>query len=338
MSDPHVPTISVVLATFNGAAFLERQLDSLAAQTRLPLELVVSDDGSTDGTRKLIQRFQRQAPFPVVAHFNARARGFRENFLLAARSARGRWIAFCDQDDIWHPRKLEVCAVHMAIPGITQIAHQADLIDAQGRRIGGFDQGIARTGVKRQLAYDLWGTFWGFSVLFDRRILEVAATDGRFVDYIDERHLIAHDRWVCFLARTLGHTVEIAEPLVQYRQHGDNLFGHAHAKPAHRSVADVRRENAVYLLATRQMRDIVERFPAGIEKDFPFFDRDHALRVFDRAACQLRGRERIYDSGSATALLRCMTMMLRGDYRNAQDRSVRWRSFAKDLGISLKGA
>lgn len=334
MSTP-IPTISIVLATFNGEIFLDKQLASLACQTLLPLELVVSDDASTDGTKEIVRKFQRHAPFPVVINSNDPGRGYRENFLSATRLARGQWISFCDQDDVWHPKKLAICSTYMSIPGITQIVHQADLIDQNDRNIGFFDQGIRHTGVKKQLAYDLWSTFWGFSLLFDRRILNVLDFKLRFVDYIDPRHLVAHDRWVFFLAQTLGHTIEIAEGLTQYRQHDNNLFGIAHPHSRSKSISDIQRENAIYLLVTNQMRDIIARLPVGIEKEFPLFDRDHALTICDRAIHQLRGRNKIYDSNSTKAILECLAMMYRGDYRNAQDRSFRWRSFAKDLKISL---
>jgi glycosyltransferase involved in cell wall biosynthesis len=331
-------TISIVLATFNGEAFLEKQLASLANQTRSPLELVVSDDASSDATPEIIRDFQRRAPFPVIVQRNDHARGYRENFLSATQLARGRWISFCDQDGVWHPKKLEVCSTCMSIPGITQITHQVELIDRHGRDLGHFDQGIRRTGAKPQLAYDLWSTFWGLSMLVDRRVLQFVDFDRRFVDYIDSRHLVAHDRWAFFMAQTLGHTVEIAEKLATYRQHGNKRLGNQGPKARPGSVQEVRKENALHLTATLQMRDIVARLPVGIEKEFPLFDRDHALETCDRAVRQLLGRARIYDSQSTKAILECLGMMLRGDYRNAQDRSVRWRSFAKDLRISLKGA
>lgn len=335
MSIP-TPTISIVLATFNGEEFLEKQLASLAGQTHLPLELIVSDDASTDGTRKIIREFQQHAPFKVLVNLNAVCKGFRENFLSATRLARGRWISFCDQDDVWHPKKLDVCSTYMSIPGVTQIVHQGDLIDRNDRRIGAFDQRIRSTGVKKQLAYDLWGTFWGFSLLFDRRILRYVDFNRRFVDYIDPRHLIAHDRWVVFLAQTLGHTVEIAERLVEYRQHENNLFGKPQPRRHPESVDAVQNENRVYLLVTQQMRDIVAQLPSGIEKEFPLFDRDRALMICEWAIHQLRSRERIYDSHSTKAVFECLALMLRGGYRHTRDHSVRWRSFAKDLSVSVK--
>src|SRR5512146_482570 len=98
------------MATFNGAAFLEQQLETLSAQTRAPCELVVSDDGSTDDTIAILERFARTALFEVQIVPNTGARGFAGNFLHAASLCRGSLVAWCDQDDVWSPVKLERCA------------------------------------------------------------------------------------------------------------------------------------------------------------------------------------------------------------------------------------
>ena len=68
---PHSESISIVLCTFNGARYLPAQLASYLNQDRLPDELVIGDDGSTDETESLIQEFARTAPFPVRFHRNA---------------------------------------------------------------------------------------------------------------------------------------------------------------------------------------------------------------------------------------------------------------------------
>ena len=103
------PRISIAMATYNGSKYLREQLDSLAAQTLPPCELVVTDDGSTDDTLGILDRFRRRAPFPVHLHRNEQRLGYRDNFLKAAQLCSGELIAFCDQDDVWMPDKLLSC-------------------------------------------------------------------------------------------------------------------------------------------------------------------------------------------------------------------------------------
>ena len=70
-------SVSVAMATFNGARYIRRQLDSPAAQSELPAELVVTDDGSTDGTLDVVEDFARAAPFPVSIRKNPTGLGYR---------------------------------------------------------------------------------------------------------------------------------------------------------------------------------------------------------------------------------------------------------------------
>ena len=104
----HLPgsKVSVVLCTYNGSIYLQKQLKSIAEQTLKPVELVVSDDASTDSTVELIKRFAKESPFPVRLYQNQRNTGVVANYSRAAALCDGDYVALCDQDDIWLPEKL----------------------------------------------------------------------------------------------------------------------------------------------------------------------------------------------------------------------------------------
>ena len=105
---PDSPTISVVIPTYNSGPNLKLTLDSVFAQTFPPTEIIVVDDGSTDGTVD----FARSYGSKVTVHCQAnRGQGAARN--LAMRMARGEWIALVDHDDLWEPRKLEVQAEYI---------------------------------------------------------------------------------------------------------------------------------------------------------------------------------------------------------------------------------
>src|ERR1700739_4682208 len=99
--------ISVAMCTCNGARYLEEQLESIALQSRLPYELIVCDDQSTDDTLAILKRFQAEATFAVKVVRNSQRLGSTRNFDQAIGLARGELIALCDQDDRWGTQKLE---------------------------------------------------------------------------------------------------------------------------------------------------------------------------------------------------------------------------------------
>ena len=111
---PRTETVSVVMATFNGAEFLDEQLESLVTQTQLPDELVVVDDASTDGTQEILRSFARRAPFPVQIVEQPYHVGTSPNFEEGIVRSSGDLVAIADQDDRWRPDKIAVMANRMA--------------------------------------------------------------------------------------------------------------------------------------------------------------------------------------------------------------------------------
>jgi glycosyltransferase involved in cell wall biosynthesis len=322
--------ISIVLATYNGSKYLAEQLESICAQTLLPAELVICDDNSSDATLQIVTEFCANAPFPVTFHRNPTALGFRDNFIGAYQLATGDWIAFCDQDDVWHPEKLEKVAAHTEGTRVTMMVHQASLIDETGRNIGSFNQGITTTKQRGTLQYNAWGTFWGFSIVVRRDVLDLVSPAHRFVDFIDPRHLIAHDRWACFLAQTLGETVEIAEPLVGYRQHASNVYG-VPGKRDQPARGNFLAEQLPYIAATKSMLNIIELFPNDVEERFPAFDCMKANAFYRAALLHQQHRGLVFSKSRISSFFICLRGVITGRYRAVHDGSMQWRSLAKDL-------
>jgi glycosyltransferase involved in cell wall biosynthesis len=99
-------TVTAILPVFNGRAFLREAVQSVLAQTLPPVELIVVDDGSTDGSLEELAKIA-DAPFPIrVLRQENRGQSAARN--LAAQQAEGEYLAFLDQDDRWYPRHLEL--------------------------------------------------------------------------------------------------------------------------------------------------------------------------------------------------------------------------------------
>jgi glycosyltransferase involved in cell wall biosynthesis len=101
-------SVAILLCTKDGAAFIDEQLRSLADQTHSKWILIASDDGSTDTTRDVLERFAGSVPQKVVIR-EGPGRGSCANFLWLAidRSIKADYFAYSDQDDVWYPDKLE---------------------------------------------------------------------------------------------------------------------------------------------------------------------------------------------------------------------------------------
>jgi len=99
--------ISIALAVYNGSTYIKEQLDSIASQTVLPDQIVISDDCSKDDTVRICERFKADTTLNIEILRNAENVGYSQNFERAISICTGDIIFFCDQDDVWKKIKIE---------------------------------------------------------------------------------------------------------------------------------------------------------------------------------------------------------------------------------------
>jgi glycosyltransferase involved in cell wall biosynthesis len=217
------------MATFNGGPYLAQQLADLAEQSLLPAELVVCDDGSTDDTLVILERFAASAPFLVSVHRNSDRLGYRANFIKCASLCRSDLIAFCDQDDRWAPEKIKTMAACFADPEVLLAFHDALIVDEAEQPLGRLvcPRPIGRS---PRLSGSPWAFALGFTQVFRRWLCDCDRWWELSADPNQDQERMAHDQWFFFLASALGTIVNVDAPLVRYRQHGANVFGWAKGK------------------------------------------------------------------------------------------------------------
>ena len=125
-----MPTVSVVVPTYNRAELLQRSIKSILAQTVLPLEIIVVDDGSTDHTPNVCAGFGES-----IRYVRQENQGLAMARNAGIRASRGDWIAFCDSDDLWRPRKLELQLAVLDSTGARWSVTDFGVIGPQGDRL-----------------------------------------------------------------------------------------------------------------------------------------------------------------------------------------------------------
>jgi glycosyltransferase involved in cell wall biosynthesis len=211
-------TISVVMATYQGERYLAEQLHSLVDQTRPPDELVVSDDGSTDGTWSILSDFADHAPFPVRLYRADEPGGWVENFFSALRRAEGSLVAPADQDDVWLPEKLERMGRQFSEPDVQLVVCGSLSTDEELQPI----DPKRRTGiVSRALLAGPLLCPPGNCLLARGDLLKKLPSVDRPLSLSGPTQ--AHDEWLLFAARCFGRVVALREALVLYRRHGETV-------------------------------------------------------------------------------------------------------------------
>lgn len=221
------PTASVALITFNGAKYLQEQLDSLAKQTVLPDELVVCDDCSTDATMEILHRFAESAPFPVRIFQNEKNLGWSANFHRAFFLCEKDVTFFCDQDDIWLPKKIEkMLSAFEREPEVGMVLSYDHRVDAAGNQIP--------LGCRRSYLIPYLKKKNSFRALFQNQCWTWAAHNMACRTSLRD-HLVRQDGWEgisfdCYLYMMSGFLSEVRvvlEPCTYWRRHGENLTARA---------------------------------------------------------------------------------------------------------------
>lgn len=218
--------IQVLLATYNGEAFLAEQLDSLLAQSGVSFTVLARDDGSTDATLGILQRYAQRFPDQIVVVEKPGRLGAAGSFDWLLSQSSAPYIAFCDQDDVWMPNKLHILLARMLAfeAGLgkgTPILVHSDLavVSRDLQRIHPSFWGYSGLDAKRHGLAQLLisNTVTGCAVLANRALVERARPIPQ--------EAVMHDHWFALVAAALGHVEPVFEPLVAYRQHDCNAVG-----------------------------------------------------------------------------------------------------------------
>ena len=209
------PLVSVILPVYNREASIERAVGSVLAQTYRPFELIVVDDGSTDGTRRILERFG--SSITVISQANSGAYGARNAGL---RHARGELIAFADSDDAWLPHRLSSQVPLLRRPEVGLVF--ADTIHVTAARADAAPTGrtsfqVAPPRRGRVAGHFAWCNFVPTcTVLARRRCLDEI---GGF----PESSAVSAD-YLTWFRIALRHELDfVNEPLVEYTVHAHGI-------------------------------------------------------------------------------------------------------------------
>ena len=202
------------MCTYNGARFLQQQLESIAAQTRLPDELVVCDDGSGDESTEIVRNFAKNAPFLVRLETNEKNLGSTKNFEKAISLCKGDIIFLSDQDDVWLPKRVEkVNKVFAEEECCGLVAVDATVTDEELRPKGTtlLRSRAGRLSSSRSFAHLYAQSFkYGCTVAFRASLRKILLPISPHW---------GHDNWICFISSIFSKAVVIEEPLMLYRRH-----------------------------------------------------------------------------------------------------------------------
>ena len=221
VTGPTTSPLAILMCTYDGQRFLADQLDSIEQQTYSNWMVLVSDDSSSDGTRDILERYQRKWGTARLIIVRGPSAGFVANFLsLACKDGiHADFYAFSDQDDIWEPNKLmRALAFFDTVPaGLPALyCGRTRLVDEHNRDIGFSPLFVRRPSFSNALVQSIAG---GNTMVFNQ------ATRDLLIE-AEPVEIASHDWWAYLVVSGCGGVVCYdSEPTIRYRQHAENLVG-----------------------------------------------------------------------------------------------------------------
>lgn len=219
-------SLEVVLPTYNGVLYLEDQLASIFGQRLCPDQVLIRDDGSSDGTQELIQKLSSRYGEWLKVLPGGENLGCTANVNKLLKSTTAQYIALADQDDVWLPNKLEVAL--KAIRSIERYKKEIipslvhtdlHLTDAWLKPYGCtyIQQQLIKPKANRPSDIALTNIATGCTILFNRNLLSIALPIPK--------EALVHDWWLALVASAHGRIQFIPESSILYRQHSQNTIG-----------------------------------------------------------------------------------------------------------------
>jgi glycosyltransferase involved in cell wall biosynthesis len=220
--------ISILLASYNGEAFIAEQIESLLAQTVRDFRLYISDDKSTDATFSIICEYAAAYPGKIfISQNESNSGGAKHNFISMMVGHKDDYVMLCDQDDVWLPDKIEVTLARMketeaCFGAATPILVHTDLrvVDKRLRTVYpsyrvAMHADYSRTRLNNLLVQN---TLTGCTAMYNRALADLIT--------VPPPYTVMHDWWLMLVASVFGKIEAIDDAqTILYRQHGGNEIG-----------------------------------------------------------------------------------------------------------------
>ena len=220
------PKIDILLPTYNGIRFVSAQLESIFCQTDVQLRVLARDDGSTDGTEKVLETWAKREPERFLHIPSGERLGAKKAFAALVAQSNADYIAFSDQDDVWMPKKLAklfdaLRTLEISYPSARPILVHCDLkvanekLEVISRSFWKHSAINPQGNSVEELVFE--NTVTGCACLFNRALANLA--------FPMPEQALMHDHWLALCASGLGKIGVVDETLVVYRQHSSNVVG-----------------------------------------------------------------------------------------------------------------
>jgi glycosyltransferase involved in cell wall biosynthesis/VanZ family protein len=230
--------VDILMATYNGEKYLKEQIESLLNQTYQNIQIIISDDCSTDGTRNILKEYEKNDKIKVFYQENNL--GYVKNFEFLLKQVKSELYMLCDQDDIWKKEKVEKSVEKLKNEDLDLVFGDLEVVDENLNTIYKSYNKYMHMSDKIENYYKdyrlqyLYNCMTGCTMLSKKKFLDIILplpTNSKYM---------IHDYWIGLIVSLNGKVGYLKEPYILYRQHGNNQVGTKKASKTCKTLKEVR--------------------------------------------------------------------------------------------------
>lgn len=231
--------VDILLATYNGEKYLKEQIDSILGQTHSDFRLLISDDGSTDDTRKILEEYKNKDS-RIQVFFQESNLGVVKNFEFLLKKVESKYYMFSDQDDIWKVEKIEKSLNKIENDNCDLVYSDLEVVDEKLNvtyesywKLKGIYNKIKKYNNFESLYLNNFVT--GCTIISKKELIDT------YLPLPNTSKYVLHDYWISLILSQNGKIDYIEEPLIKYRQHKNNKVGSKKKSNELRTIDEIRK-------------------------------------------------------------------------------------------------
>ncbi len=256
--------VSIVLSTYNGESYVEEQINSILSSSYQDIDLYIRDDGSSDRTMEILERYLNDAPEQFHVLRNESNLGVTLNFLQGVCDTTADYIMLCDQDDVWKPNKIgdtlkrmRHMEAQLGKENPIAVFTDATVVDGSLNKL---HDSFFRTGKLDPRKTDLP------HILMENKLIGCTVMiNASLRRILKSRHLPKkaryHDWWLALIAASCGKIGFLPEQTILYRQHGNNVVGSASFLSYFKDrITSLKKQKEAVLALEKQAQEFLELY------------------------------------------------------------------------------
>ena len=212
------PLVSVIIPAFNQSMYVSEAINSALEQTYKNIEIIIIDDGSTDETPHILEKYCNYGNIVLLAHPEHQNRGVSKSRQLGVQQAQGKYIAFLDADDFFEPQKIEIQVVPLEAHNDIVLCHSHIQVVSECDDIPDFGGAVDLGGSIKKYSYQLQPYFLKRNRVCNSTTLMRSSILKTF--NFSFKQAFQYEDWLLWvLLSEYGYFIYIPEKLINYRFH-----------------------------------------------------------------------------------------------------------------------